>query len=256
MPYKLIALPSFPIAIVAQASAWQPRGQPIAISGTLSYSATTPLAGADVRAFIYRPDGTLDILSLYDDGVHNDQAAGDGIYGNSFPGTDVGGYYAVVVQAVGVYQTEPYTRTAETSSSVATSAALLTQQYSDQPVDLDGNGRYERLNVSVQISVTQIGTYTLAASLVAADRTSIGHARLSTGLPTGIHNLTLYFNGDEILESGQDGPYTLTNVLLMDDERASLLLDQADDIYTTPAHDHRQFGSGWRIYLPLFGRNH
>ena len=256
VPYQLIALPSLPVAVTAQASAWQPQGQAAIISGTLTYSATTSLTGAAVQAFISRPNGTLDTIDLYDDGAHDDQVAGDGIYGNSYTRTDVGGFYAVVVQAAGVYQTQPYTRTAETSFSVATSAASLAEQYSDQPRDTNGDGRYEWLDVSAQISVTQVGTYTLAADLVTDAGNYIGHALLRTGLLTGTHSLTLSFAGDDILESGQDGPYTLTNVLLVDDERASLLLDQADDVYTTPAYNHRQFGSGIHIYLPLILRNH
>ena len=256
MPYRLIALPSLPVAVTAQASPWQPQGEPAIISGTLTYSVTTPLTDADVQASIWRPDGASDTLNLYDDGVHYDQAAGDGIYGNSYAGTDVGGFYAVLIQATGVYQTEPYTRTAETSFSVATGAASLTGQYGDQPRDTNGDGRYEWLDVGVQISVTQVGTYTVAADLVATGSTYIGHGMLHTGLPTGTHNLTLSFDGDDILESGQDGPYTLTNVLLVDAERASLLLDQADNAHVTSAYDHWQFGSAWRVYLPVILKNH
>jgi len=255
VPYRLIALPSLPVAVTAQASPWQSQGQAASISGTLTYSATTPLTGASVQAFISRPNGALDTLDLYDDGAHSDQAAGDGIYGNSYAGTDVGGFYAVMVQATGVYQTQPYTRTAEASFSVATGAASLTGQYSDQPRDTDGDGRYEWLDVTAQISVTQVGTYTLAADLVTGAGSYIGHALLRTGLLTGAHSLTLSFAGDAILGSGEDGPYILTNVLLVDAERASLLLDQADDVYTTSAYNHWQFGSVIHIYLPLVLRN-
>ena len=255
MPYRLIALPSLPVAVTAQASGWQPQGQPAIISGTLTYSVTTPLTGATVQAFISRPDGMLDTLDMYDDGAHDDKATGDGIYGNSYIGTNVGGFYAVVVEAAGVYQTEPYTRTAETSFSVATGAASLAGHYSDQPRDTNGDGYYEWLDIGVQISVAQVGTYTLAADLVAGDGSYIGHAVLYTGLSTGAHNLTLSFDGDDILESGQDGPYTLTNVLLVDAERASLLLDQADDAYQTAAYNHGQFGPGLRVYLPVILRN-
>jgi Tol biopolymer transport system component len=256
MPYRLIVLPSLPVAVTAQASPWQPLGQAVIISSTLTYSATTPLTGAAVQAFVSRPDGALDTLNLYDDGVHDDQAAGDGIYGNSYTRTNVGGFYAVVVEAAGVYQTKPYTRTAETYFSVATGAASLTGQYSDQPRDTNGDGRYEWLDVGMQISVTQVGTYTLAADLVGPGNAYIGHAMLHTGLASGTHSLTLSFDGDDILESEQDGPYTLTSVLLVDGAHASLLLDQADDAHVTSAYDHRQFGSTWRVYLPVILKDH
>jgi hypothetical protein len=68
--------------------------------------------------------------------------------------------------------------------------------------------------------------------------------------------LTLPFNGQAIFQSGQDGPYVLTQVLLVDADGASLLLDQVDDAHVTAPYDHRQFGVGYDVWLPLTLRSY
>ena len=65
--------------------------------------------------------------------------------------------------------------------------------------------------------------------------------------------LTLTFDGDDIRALGQDGPYTVTNLLLADEGLAHLLLDRADGAHITPAYDHQQFGRP-HFYLPLVMR--
>ncbi|HEX6385759.1 MAG TPA: hypothetical protein VF177_13900, partial [Anaerolineae bacterium] len=57
MPYKLVLLPSRPVAVVAEATDWQPLGRPVPITGTVSYDGTTLLTGATVEASVSRPDG-------------------------------------------------------------------------------------------------------------------------------------------------------------------------------------------------------
>jgi hypothetical protein len=68
---------------------------------------TGPIVGATVNAFVQTPAGLIYGLTLYDDGMHEDGAAGDGLYGNTFyqtglAGDDSGsGSYNVTVVATG-----------------------------------------------------------------------------------------------------------------------------------------------------------
>lgn len=74
-------------------------GRPMPILTTLSDAAA--ITGATVEATVRRPDGTTDVLSLFDDGNHGDGAAGDGFYGALYRDTHDPGSHVVTVSAEG-----------------------------------------------------------------------------------------------------------------------------------------------------------
>jgi len=251
VPYRLMALFSEPIAIQAEASDWQKAGEPVTISGALTYAEATPLTNAAVEALIGRPDGTTDTLTLFDDGAHTDRTAGDGLYGNRYTGADTGGYYVARVRASGSYQGQVYARTAEAFFTVAPGTAALGGQYSDQPRDDDNDGYYDWLDVGTSVAINDSGSYLLAADLVAADGSYVAHATTRVALAAGTRPVTLSFGGEDIARSGQDGPYTLSSVMLIDIENGTLVLDRAEDAYVTAAYDHSRFGRPPAVYLPV-----
>jgi hypothetical protein len=61
----------------------------------------TPLSGASVVAEIKRPDNKVDKLALYDDGLHGDGNANDGIYANAYANTATWGMYYITLSASG-----------------------------------------------------------------------------------------------------------------------------------------------------------
>ena len=74
-------------------------------------------------------------------------------------------------------------------------------------------------------------------------------------LITGTQTLTLRFAGSATFASGQDGPYTLTNLLLTDNRNAALAVTEAENVYTTAAYVYTQFGEETKIYLPVILRD-
>jgi PKD repeat protein len=77
-----------------------------------------PILGASVVANIQTPS-TTDTLTLYDDGVHQDGAANDGVYANSYTNTSERGSYTFKVDASGTSNTgDTFTRTATKSTVV------------------------------------------------------------------------------------------------------------------------------------------
>ncbi len=56
-----------------------------------------PIIGATTSATIVRPDGRIETLNLFDDGAHNDNAAGDGIYAADYTNVDILGTYLIRV---------------------------------------------------------------------------------------------------------------------------------------------------------------
>jgi hypothetical protein len=76
-------------------------GAPIHIVALLNE--TKPVIGATVFATITRPlpDGNNIRIQLFDDGLHGDGAANDGVYGRNFYHTGLAGSYQVFVKAQG-----------------------------------------------------------------------------------------------------------------------------------------------------------
>lgn len=56
-----------------------------------------PIIGATTLATVVRPDGRIETLNLFDDGTHNDNAAGDGIYAADYTNVDILGTYLIRV---------------------------------------------------------------------------------------------------------------------------------------------------------------
>ena len=208
------------------------------------------VSGATVQAAIHRPDGIAEIIPLYDDGAHNDGAVGDGLYGGSYT-VAVSGYHIFRASAEGTVDDEPFNREAQGILIVASEAASLSGSYTDYPVDEDGDGRYEWLALDVGIDTNRAGDYTLSAQLVGDDSSFVSHVLTYTTFTTGTQTVTVYFDGEDILKSSVDGPYTVTEVYLMDDSGASIPTDIEMNVWTTAAYDHRQFGTLEKIYLPL-----
>ena len=61
--------------------------------------ASQPVLGATTSAEIVRPDGRIETLNLFDDGAHNDNAAGDGVYAENYTNVDILGTYLIRVSA-------------------------------------------------------------------------------------------------------------------------------------------------------------
>jgi hypothetical protein len=66
-----------------------------------SLTDAAPITGATVLAGVTAPNGTPYLFLLFDDGLHDDGAANDGIYGNTFYNTGQAGSYNVNVIAGG-----------------------------------------------------------------------------------------------------------------------------------------------------------
>jgi hypothetical protein len=86
-------------------------GEQISIVANLQ-EGNSPLTGASVTAAIQRPDESVESLALYDDGLHGDVAANDGIYTNAYSNTTTSGTYGITVSANGTVDSEELARQA------------------------------------------------------------------------------------------------------------------------------------------------
>jgi len=74
-------------------------GTPLHLQASLSDKG--PITSARVSLSVFRPDQELDTLVLYDDGLHADGVAADGIYGNFYARTNVPGSYRLLIKSSG-----------------------------------------------------------------------------------------------------------------------------------------------------------
>ena len=75
-------------------------------------SNSEPCTGATVTATVKSPDGSLNNLTLYDDGSSRDDAAGDGVYSNTFTDTAELGTYLITANGLWTFGNVILSRTA------------------------------------------------------------------------------------------------------------------------------------------------
>jgi formylglycine-generating enzyme required for sulfatase activity/pimeloyl-ACP methyl ester carboxylesterase len=247
--YELFTNPKRPLTLAVQVAEWQPLNTPVLITASLSLDGNA-VTDAAVMGQITAPDGGQTTLLLRDDGVPPDLVAGDGIYSGLYDNAVEGGIYHILAEAEGSHDGHAFRRTAETVFVISPATAALRGTYGDYPEDENGNGLYDSLAVTVGVDVIQTGDYSLAAVLSGPGSEYIDLANTTVLTATGDLTLTLRFSGEAIRSAGLDGPYTVSQVLLLDDEQL-LKLDEAEEAWQTAAYDHRQFGSGYTAYLPL-----
>lgn len=86
---------------------------------------------------------------------------------------------------------------------------------SDEGIDWNGNGKYDQLNVALEVEVMYGGSYGVSADLVAPDDTVIAtFGQPSTDLNSGSTIVTLAFPGDQVGATAKDGPYRLKNITI------------------------------------------
>ncbi len=123
---------------------------------------------------------------------------------------------------------------------------LLSDYVHDYALDIDGDGLFDQLNISINADVLIPGWYGISAQL----NTSSGKVIDDAGIPSinlikGGNDITIGFTGELIGASGEDGPYSLSNVLLypLFKARATAM---ADTLGETSPYSCSQF-NGCRI---------
>jgi uncharacterized repeat protein (TIGR01451 family) len=93
-------------------------------------------------------------------------------------------------------------------------AILLTGASSDQGIDTNGNGLFNRLRVSVQVDVLSAGSYSWSMKIADQSLKEIDLGAGSGSLAKGVNTIQVEFDGSKIGASGADGPYLLRDLLM------------------------------------------
>lgn len=200
-----------------------------------------PLTGANSVIDVLLPDNSSMTLQLFDDGAHGDGAAADGRYGLAYGPLVQAGVHQFTVKVSG---TSPalFSRQTMAFATVVNGHATIAAPVSDARIDMNGDGLFDRLDVTVPVQSQSSGQLTMAGILMAPDGSTVSSASVSTDVLTGLNSAILSFDGAELFASGKNGPYTLTDVLLGDTGGSVIgILDQKDDVYSTAAYSYSEF---------------
>lgn len=105
-------------------------------------------------------------------------------------------------------------------------------QIDDYPLDTDSDGLYDYLIVEVEVNITEEGNYEVEGELLTQSGNQIQDDVIFWGyLDIGIHTLELNFNGKDIHENKENGPYELEISLFNED--TDITVDELEEVYTS-----------------------
>jgi len=218
-------------------------GDTATLTATLT-SGATGIAGATVSVDLARADSVTDTLTLTD--------MGGGHYQGTYDIPDAPGYVEATFTANGDDGGTAFSRQYSQLLSIMPQTGQLTGSYADRAADENGDGRADALEVDVGIEFSKAGDYNLAADLRVGDQI-VAQSSKTFSVTAGIQTVTLRFDGRDIYNSKLDGPYTLTNLVLVDLQAAVPTIMQSD-LYTTAAYAYAEFKPINTLYLPLVTR--
>lgn len=237
--FVVSATPSTPIVLQPILPEWRPNQNSVEISTKVSIE-NTPVIGGALSVLVIRPDGSSHPLDLFDDGIHQDGGANDGIYGNAFSQTEIGGVYRAFFTATGSFNNQTFTRNAIGYFVIAPSTAKFVDPFSDSGIDENNDGSYEYLEIQTPLTVAQAGNYVISGDLYAGD-IFIAPATIRQSFEAGSQIAKMRFDGEAIYASQKDGAYTVRNILLLDETEIPLLIEERPP-YTTAVYPYRDFG--------------
>ncbi len=214
-------------------------GDPIVFQAILA-DGNAIIPGATMTGTLLLPDKTTMPLVFQDDGIHN-----NGVAVTQITAPDVNRLVTYQVRAV----KDNLIRVAEEGFTIAGQTAIFQKVVGEIPVDTNGNGLYDELNLQVLLDIQQAGDYTIQGILTDASGNptwSDDFSTFATGvpLPTGMQTITLSFLGKTLRDYAIDGPYVLEKLKISYMEPSaytSVPIDSAEQLYTTAAYRAAQF---------------
>ena len=166
---------------------------------------------------------------------------GGGLYGAGYEIPDAPGHLGLRVTAEGSDGGTPFNRQVDRLLTVGSGAVQLIGPHGDRPEEANGDGRYEALILDVGILASD-GSFAFSADLVDGMGELLAHTMSQEALLAGTQSVALRFDGDLIHDGGRDGPFVLTNLIIADLQTAGVPTVMAEDVWTTAAYDHTEFG--------------
>ena len=152
-----------------------------------------------------------------DDGLAPDETAGDGIFTAGYVCPKRGDFHFTACATLLTPSGAPVQGRAYAVGLGSSSTAVVLGCTKIEPVDLNGNGMYDELQVTCQIEINHPGKYFLRGRLRDENQRII--TVVTSGileLNAGKQEVTLHFSGEEIFAKGVDGPYLISELQLFE----------------------------------------
>ena len=134
--------------------------------------------------------------------------------------------------------TTPHTTQSYNYLSFEIPPTNISGTYIDFGKDTNGDSLYDYLAIEVEVVIDQSGNYTLYGFIEVND--TIISAFNTTYLPVGIHNVTLQFDGTQILQSGTY-PLNYLRLTRLHNLTPSEVVDEISDAYITQYYNVSDF---------------
>ena len=186
---------------------------------------------------------TVATVSLLDDGLHGDGAAGDRVYGGLSTAPGSAGRYGVVVEMTGTYGGVAMTRASRAAFDVL--GGGFTGSITDAAADADGDGVSDVIAVTVGVNATAGQALVVSADLEDAAGYPIGHAvEAVSPAVTGLLAVPLTFDLSAAGCGQFSGALALRSLRLALPEEGYRVLDERAGPVAISAYDGEQFGCG------------
>jgi len=108
----------------------------------------------------------------------------------------------------------PYITDSYTAAQFSSTLVSLGSTFSESVVDLNSNGKYEKLVIGFSVTLGDSGVLGTQVRLTDSAGETIQWLEGFQSLPSGTSNVYLYFDGETILNRGLDGPYQVRDLLV------------------------------------------
>jgi hypothetical protein len=116
---------------------------------------------------------------------------------------------------------------------------MLTGDYADRGIDVNGDGFYDLLTIDVGVDVESPGEFTLTGTLFDRSNREVAWSIAHENLSAGYQKMMLGFDGKTIWKHGVSGPYMLRDLVLSSDNWYLNDIERKD--YATSAYNFTAF---------------
>jgi hypothetical protein len=131
-------------------------------------------------------------------------------------------------------------RYAEAGVSVASGKVTIAPGFTEQLVDTDHDGLADSLLLTITVTATAPGDYSLGSDLVSSTGEEIDTAGADVHLVAGTQQVPIDFVGQAIYNAGISGPYRLVNIKIRSMPDSTVEAAVAD-LGATQAYDYKVF---------------
>ena len=175
--------------------------------------------GVVITCEVASTDGRAHLVSLKDDGLSNDGAAADGLYGSILCGTAIGGVgeYDLVFRCRGNGKHRNLWRDSVVPLTMSTDGVSFIGAAVLRPIDSDGNHLTDRIEVLFSVKASESTELTVMAHLASAQGSILHSVQQSIVVPTGKEvPLSLIIPSEYLVRDASLGPMWLTNIVLFE----------------------------------------